>query len=218
MRKILLIEDVISRQNSFMKERSFTLEAYADILDNAIGEKYQDIASALKKNDFDFDAYAMIIAHKSAFESDVGVMIERLKAYCKERDTPLVFFSGGTQNYYNNTHNEYLELETKYFYSNNLKLFLESYKEGKENILMLTYGEKWVANTVLNILEKINLYLNENSGEKILYDKFKSKTEVDKLKNIDYSFYYIDKKWAKRDEIIKLRDDILRYIQTKASY
>lgn len=220
MKKILLIEDVISRQKGFMYERDFTLEDYSEVLENTIGEKYQDIAIALKNNDFDFDKYSMIMAHKSAFENDVGIIIDRLKAYCKKETKALVFFSGGTQNYYDNTHNDYLELETKYFYSDNLKLFLDTYKEDKANILMLSYGEKWIVNTVLNILEKVNLFLNTNSDKDILYDEFKNFTEVDKLQNIDYDFYdmEIDDGWINdKNEIIKLRDSILEYIQNKAT-
>jgi len=216
MKKILLIEDVITRQNSFMNERNFTLEEYEDILENAIGEKYQKIALALKENSFDFNKYSMVMAHKSAFENDVGVIIDRLKAYCKKENKALVFFSGGTQNYYDNTYNDYLELETKYFYSDNFKLFLKAYKEGNSNILMLSYGEKWIVNSVLNILEKINLFLDRNDDEDFVYDTFKNFTEVDKLKNIEYLFYAmeIEDGWVYRKEIIKLRDDILNYIKS----
>lgn len=220
MKKILLIEDVVTRQNSFMDERGFTLEEYADILENTIGEKYQRVAIALKDNSFDFDKYSMIMAHKSAFENDVGIIVDRLKVYCKKENKALVFFSGGTQNYYDNTYNDYLELETKYFYSDNLKLFLEAYKENNANILMLSYGEKWIANSLLNILEKINLFLNTNDDKDILYDEFKNFTEVDKLKNIDYDFYdmVIDDGWIDdKKEIVKQRDDILTYIKNLAN-
>ncbi|CAA6802562.1 MAG: Unknown protein [uncultured Sulfurovum sp.] len=220
MKKILLIEDVITRQNSFMNERDFTLNAYEDILENAIGKKYQEIALALKDNSFNFDKYSIIMAHKSAFENDVGVIIDRLKAYCKKENKALVLFSGGTQNYYDNTYNDYLELETKYFYSDNLKLFLDAHKEDNANILMLSYGEKWIVNAVLNILEKVNLFLNTNDDEDILYDEFKNFTEVDKLKNIDYDFYdmVIDDGWIDdKKEIVKQRDDILTYIKNLAN-
>lgn len=216
MKKILLIEDVITRQNSFMNERTFTLEEYEDILENSIGETYQKIALVLKDNSFDFDKYSMVMAHKSAFENDVGVIVDRLKSYCKKENKALVFFSGGTQNYYDNTYNDYLELETKYFYSDNLKLFLDAYKENNANILMLSYGEKWKVNSVLNILEKINLFLDRNDDEDFVYDTFKNFTEVDKLKNIEYVFYAmeIEDGWVYRKEIIKLRDDILNYIKS----
>lgn len=216
MKKILLIEDVISRQNSFMNEREFTLKEYADILENSISEKYEKIALALKENSFDFDQYSIIMAHKSAFENDVGLIIEKLKAYCKKENKALVFFSGGVQNYYDNSYNDYLELETKYFYSDNLKLFLDAYKENNANILMLSYGKKWIANSVLNILEKINLFLEGNNDEDLVYDLFKNFTEVDKLKNIEYLFYTmkIEDGWVYRTEIIKLRDDILMYVKS----
>ncbi|HFU74900.1 MAG TPA: hypothetical protein ENK66_01505 [Arcobacter sp.] len=216
MKKILLIEDVISRQKSFMDEREFSLEEYADILENSISEKYEKIALALKENSFDFDQYSMIMAHKSAFENDVGLIIEKLKAYCKKENKALVFFSGGVQNYYDNSYNDYLELETKYFYSDNLKLFLDAYKEKNANILMLSYGKKWIANSVLNILEKINLFLEGNNDEDVVYDLFKNFTEVDKLKNIEKLFYTmkIEDGWVYRTEIIKLRDDILMYVKS----
>jgi len=215
MKKILLIEDVINRQKGFMDERDFTLEEYDSVLENAIGEKYQEIAFALKDNSFNFDKYSIIMAHKSAFENHVGVIVDRLKSYCKKENKALVFFSGGTQNYYDNTYNDYLELETKYFYSDNLKLFLEAYKENNANILMLSYGEKWIVNSVLNILENINLFLDRNDDEDFVYDTFKNFTEVDKLKNIEYLFYEmeIEDGWVYRKEIIKLRDNILTHIK-----
>ena len=229
MKKILLIEDVLKRQKDFMDERDFTLEEYADILENSIGEKYQNIAFSLKNNSFDFDKYSInseqqitfsykysiIMAHQTAFEKDVGVIVDRLKAYCKKENKALVFFSGDPQNYYDNTYNDYLELETKYFYSDNLKLFLDAYKENNANILMLSYGEKWTANSMLNILEKINLFLDKNNNEDFVYDTFKNSTEVDKLRNIEYLFYAmkIEDGWVYRKEIIKLRDNILTHIK-----
>ena len=126
MKKILLIEDRKERQQLFINETDIDLNKYKDILDNAIDEKYDEIFYKLKANTFDFENYSTIISHKSAFDKDNSAMIEKLKDYCKTRKKTLVFFSGGIdENYYNRSEYELILINSKTFYSQNIKLFLE---------------------------------------------------------------------------------------------
>ena len=215
MKKILLIEDVLSRQRSFMKERNFTLDSYSDILDNAIKEEYEKVYLSLKEDTFDFDKYSIIMAHQSAFSGDVGVIVDTLKSYCKKYKKTLIFFRGEGFNYYDNSNYEYLELNTKDFYSDNLKFFLDEYRKNTHNILMLSYGQKWIVNTLLNILEKTNLFLDKNSDDDIVYDTFENFTELNKIENINDKLYKltVDDGWVYREEIVKFRDTLLAYIK-----
>ncbi len=215
MKKILLIEDVPSRQEDFMSEMDFSLLDYDDILENAIGDRYADIEASLKNDDIDFSKYGMLMAHESAFGTNVKSSLEKLKGYCEETETPLVLFSGGASNYYNNSKNEYMELNTKDFYSPNLKVFFDAYREGSHNILMLAYGEKWILNTLLNVLERTNNFLDKNSEDDIVYSEYENFTKIDMLDGLNHSFYDlpIEDGWVYRKDLIALKDSILEYIQ-----
>ncbi len=215
MKKILLIEDVTERQKEFMYGNFFTLDDYSDILENAINDKYKEIASNLRNNRIAFEDYSMIMVHKSAFENEAGITINKIEQYCEQNKTPLVLFSGSLGNYYNNAKYDYLELNSKDFYSQNLKLFLDEYAKGRGNILMLSYGSNWILNTLLNILEKTNIFLRKNKDSDIVYSEFENFTKINKLTNIDNPFYEIavEDGWTSLKEIKKKRDSILKYIQ-----
>ncbi len=215
MRKILLIEDVATRQKNFMKEQDFKLEEYTGVLDNTIGDNYVKIEKSVKDENFDFSEYAVIMVHGSAFGKDRVHSLETLKQYCEKTEIPFVLFSGGDSNYYNNTKYEYLELNSKDFYSHNLKVFLDAYKQNEHNILMLSYGEKWMLNTLLSVLENTNIYLQENSQEDILYEDYQIFTKIVTLGQIqqDIIDFSIEDDWVCRKNIISLRDSILKYIE-----
>ncbi len=215
MKKILLIEDVTERQKEFMHDQDFTLDAYSEILENAIDDKYKKISLNLNINTATLENYSVIMVHKSAFEHESGITINKIEQHCKQNKTPLVLFSGSLGNYYNNAQYDYLELNSKDFYSQNLKLFLDEYRKSNENILMLSYGSSWVLNTLLNILEKTNIFLRKNKDSDIVYSEFENFSKINKLRNINHPFYEIevDNGWTSPKEIKKKRDSILKYIQ-----
>ena len=127
MKKILLIEDRKERQQLFMDATNIDLNEYSNILDNAVDKKYDDIFCKLTDGSFDFENYSIIISHKSAFDKDNSVILEKLKRYCETHKKPLVFFSGGIdENYYNKSEYELVLINSKTFYSQNIKLFLEA--------------------------------------------------------------------------------------------
>lgn len=209
MKKILLIEDRTPRQKLFSDETKIILEQYIDILENCIDYKYQEIADSLNNDDNILNQYDIIISHKSAFKEQNSKIISKLQNHCKINNKPLVLFSGGiTVNYYNNEENEYLELNSKIFYSQNLKLFLEDIKNEHLNILMLCYGERWKINIALNILEATNILIEQNLDDE---DEIDFDVDLELLTNINYQFYKINSEHL--SEVIKFRDSIEEYIK-----
>ena len=224
MKKILLIEDRQGRQQLFMNHTNIDLNDYSDILDNRIGQSYDEVYEYLKNYKFHFDDYSMVIVHKSAFNGDTQKIIYNIENECKGRAIPLVLFSGGiTANYYEEEKNfKKLELNSKDFYSQNLKMFLENYKKnGKTELLMLSYGEKWKLDIVLNCMEKINIFIETHKNEEdILYDEFVTYTDFHLLESlkIKYSKPTIENGWIYLSELKKIALDIKLYIKESIIY
>ncbi len=174
MKKILLIEDRVERQENFSEDTGIKLSGYSEFLDN---QTEIDLSN--------LNGYSTIIVHRSAFGDRKDNVLDHLKSYCTDTKTNLVFFSGGiTSTYYSKTKYEFLLLNSKSFYSSNLKLFLEFVKdEGYPNLLLLGYGRNWKINLMLNTLEKINLFISNNIKEEMVeFELFKTYT---KIENID---------------------------------
>lgn len=204
MKKILLIEDRDKRQQLFMESSGIVFDDYSDVLENVILESYEDIAEQLIRESFDFSRYDYVISHKSAYGKDNAVAIIILQDYCKHAHKPLVFFSGGISvNYYDNCEYELLELNSKIFYSKNLKIFLDALRKDSENILMLCYGEHWIENTVANVLEKTNLFIFDIEHYQVSPSEFKCDKDLAKIL---YKFYEIQE--ASLSEIIKFRQSL----------
>jgi len=211
MKKILLIEDRADRQELFLKNTQIDLTEYGDILDNTVEKQ---------NNSFDFEEYSTIIIHKSAFDSQKMYDIEKV---CKENKIVLILFSGGNILNYYNVENGFkkLELNSKDFYSNNLKLFLDNYKR-KEEIepLILSYGEKWKLNILLKLLENINIFIANSKSEDIIYDEFVDKTSfnlIEKFK-IDYPKPKIEDGWVYLKEIEDIALSLEKYVNEEILY
>ena len=221
MKKILLIEDRQQRQNLFINRTEIQLNSYDDILDNFIGEKYDNLYKDIKNNQFCFNDYALIMVHKSAFNVDNQDIHFQIRDYCKNNNTPLVLFSGGATNYYNKEELELMEVNSEDFYSNNLQLFLDNFRETKEiELLMLSYGSNWKLNLILNSLEKINYFIANNQEEDILYDEFINKTDFHLLEKIDFTYYQptVEDGWVYLDDIKKIAETIRKYIEEYVTY
>jgi len=215
MKKILLLEDRTPRQNSFMQETQINLSDYSDILDNMINADYEVCYQAIKEKKFDFTPYDVIISHKSAFGEDYPLIENEFKKYCKAHSKTLVLFSGGIDsNYYLKEDFEQIELNSKTFYSQHLKLFLESFRKNINMPLILSYGEKWRINILLNVLENINYILESNNGC-MLYKRFLSSSNIETLEALNINLYQVNLEGKKitKDEIAKVRDDILNHIE-----
>jgi len=211
MKKIVLVEDRTKRQELFMEATKIDLDAYSDILDNIIEDDYRDFRDTILKDETKLDKYDMIISHKSAYEDNNSQVLATIEKHCKNSCKPLVYFSGGISvNLYKHNGFDKLILNSKTFYSQNLKLFLEAAKVDKENILMLSYGSNWKLNIVLNNLENINLFLERYKlGQKDIDDFDKSR--VQELKQIDFSFHSDELDTI--DKIKRFRDALLNFIE-----
>ena len=177
--RIILIDDNTPRQIGFTKETGIDIDDYKDIIDNYTADKYEKLLESFKNDDYSIlNKYDIIITHRSAFDNINSKVLDKLKAICKEQNKKLVFFYGGiSDRFYLETPFEFLLLSSKVFYSKNLKLFLES--ESK-NILILAYGKQWKLNKMIEILEKITLFMEKN--------KNKDKISINRLKNdIDFA-------------------------------
>ncbi len=218
--KILLIEDKAQRQQLFMKDLGIELldPKYNDILDNAVDQRYLEIYEQLKKDLLIYDNYSIIIAHKSAFDENNEAIIAKLK----KESRILILFSGGIDaNYYvKNDTNEVLELNSKIFYSNNLKKFLEDFKNKKiPNILSLCYGDKWKLNIALNIVEEINYLLNETNDNIVDCDDLIDSSAKEILDEVDIELYdKINNDDTSRDDLTGVRNKILSYVDKRLMY
>jgi len=214
MKKILLIEDNTFRQNIACNKISLDISKYADIVENAIEEKYQIFLQQVEKSEFISDDYMAIMAHKSAFGNKNQQMLSYIESICKKNDMPLVLFSGGmsVSHYTKGDEIEKLLLNTKIFYSNNLRLFLEHFREKNEiELMVLNYGKSWRLNILLNVLEKINFFIAKESAEDVICEEFTNKTGSHLLEKV-----------TDTNEIEKLKsqngwitlEDIKKYAQT----
>jgi hypothetical protein len=209
MKKILLIEDRVKRQQLFIEETQIDINSYIDILDNITNEEYY---KKILEDKVDLYKYDIIIAHKS-LGSDIKV-IDKLKAHCKDTNTSLILFSGGISvNYYNDENFIVMEINSKTFYSKNLELFLKSVRNNNDNILMIPYGKNWKLNIILNVLESLNRFIEENkNSEDILFDELKAKTNIDNILSIIDENPEVENGWIYLNEIKNLRDYIYTYI------
>ncbi|MBD3842280.1 MAG: hypothetical protein IE909_10415 [Campylobacterales bacterium] len=186
MKKIMLIDDRTERQEKFCKETGINLDEYSDILDNFTANDYEKLLEDFKSNDFSIiEKYEVIITHRSAF-GDLNYLVNsKFKELCKQKNKSIVFFSGGISSIsIKNSPFEHLLLNSKKFYSNNLKLFLELSKNNKPNLLVLAFGENWKINLLLNSLEKINVYIGKNYfAENITYEEFEDEVHMDLIRD-----------------------------------
>ena len=223
MKKILLIEDRLTRQNDYLRANNISLDEYTDILENAIADKYEDLYEAFKNCKFNLNDYLLIMVHKGAFNGENSEISHQLTEYCKEHNIPLVRFSGGANNYYQKEDSlELMELNSKDFYSQNIQLFLEYFRENKEiELLILSYGKNWKLNVILNSLEKINKFIIENeNNEDIVYESFINATDFNLVEKIDFKYYHaeVEDGWVYLEELKKMTQSIEDYIREIITY
>lgn len=222
MKKILLIEDRVARQKKFLLTSNFSLEDYADIIDNCIGEKYEEIYLELKNNKYsNFSHYSLVIVHKGAFNGENSEIHNFIEEQCHQNNIPLVLFSGGSNNYYLKKEHEFMEINSKDFYSENLQFFLENFrKTTKIELLMLSYGRDWKINILLNCLEKINLFIENKKSDDILYDSFINTTNFNLVIEMKIKYYqaHIEDGWVYLSEIKKISKSIREYIRQVIIY
>ena len=224
MKKILLIEDKVARQHDFLNKINLDLSTYSDVLENKIGKEYKDFHEKMKRRSFNFSDYALVVSHKSAFSVDTQDVIFNITKECKEKNIPMVLFSGGIgcSSYRKDEDEEILELDSKDFYSENLKLFLKNYQDtARIELLILNFGDRWKLNVILNVIEKINLFINDdNVRSHIIYNKFINKTDFHLLEEFEFDHIPIvdDEDIVELVELKKLALSIEKYIKESVLY
>lgn len=217
MKKVLLLEDKIERDSLQQANINF--------------DKFENFKAVLGKNDCDaflndfehLDIFEVIIVHASIGCSDKNSVIQEIKKYCSDKNKILVTFSGGGDigSFINNT----LEITAKSLYTN-LHIFLSHYPDPSSHILMLAYGEKWSINIFLNILEKLNIFIENNKDDLIEdYDDFEDDFDLIRLKSIiGYEEY--ESKISKNknsnqtiglSQIAMIRDNLANLIQDQVN-
>jgi hypothetical protein len=166
MMKIAIIEDRIAR-----------LEQYTDFdLKNSksvtiiTGIEFDKLIDSLKSNDLrKLDQYECIASHRSAMSNEVR---DTLKEYCRKNKKPLIFFSGGiTSSVLKDAEFPFLHINSKEFYSENLKLFIVACEEHNTvNLLLLQFGKKWKLSLLLNLRNNIAVSLNKQELKTKLQD------------------------------------------------
>lgn len=218
MKKILLIDDRKERQTKFTNETGIELGLYANILDNITGDEYYEYVRILSQDTFELE-HDVIIVHRSAFgEVDINIL-DRLKKYCQENNKKLIFFSGGiSSTFYLEKPFEFLLVNSKIFYSNNLKIFLDDVLLGDLNIVKIGYGNQWKLNLMLNILEQINKFINLTSNfnhdDMARYSKFVDTTQINLMDEyLMYNEPKLKNGGVKKMDLIDFSMDITRKIK-----
>lgn len=175
MKKILLLEDKIQRDS--LKQANIDFNKFTNI-EVMLGEN----ACNVLLNSFKYlDNFDVIIVHAGIQCDEKQNILIEIKKYCSKKNTTLVTFSGGADVSF--FKDDTLEVTAKSLYTN-LPVFLSSYPDSS-HILMLAYGEKWSINILLNIVEKLNIFIEENRDDLIEdYDEFEDDFDLIKLKNI----------------------------------
>lgn len=217
MKKVLLIDDRANRQIDLLKKADIDISFFYEVLDNKIKDEYNLFLKNMEDDSSFLSNYEVIIAHQSIFQCDEKKdLFAKIKNNCKKYGCSLVLFSGGNENSYTNEEYEELTVSSINLYSKNLVLFLNEFRNGNKNVLILSYGKKWKLNIILNILEKITYFIDEHyNDEDIDFDEFKNFTNYELLVNLNVSFYKIkiEDNWTYIQEIIEFRNDILEHIR-----
>ncbi len=212
---ILLLENKDNRQTNLDINFSNNEGCIDNILgDNDCNKKLNEFLD----NSGNFDKYDTIIIHSSIYtDAQRSNLFDKLSKYCQNKN--LIKFSGSDESVVSIENHNTLTLGPKRLYQN-LQFFLEHYYNNP-NILMLAYGIQWELNIFLNSLEKINLFLENNSKKPLNKSIFSSKTGLTKIKDINEEFYtylfeHIESNNIDIDQIKRLKNKIVDHIKEKS--
>jgi len=155
--KIAIVEDRAKRLQQF---QSFDIWNEPSIV-VITGQSFQDLVDNLEANNLTvLYNYDVVAVHRSAMSEKIR---DAIKNYCAKTRKPLVFFSGGiTSSYYKETGFSFLLMNSKEFYSDHLKIFIDHVNEsGKPNLLMLQFGANWKISMLLSLRNRIAVSLSK---------------------------------------------------------
>lgn len=216
MKKILLIDDRSKRQIEFKKQTNIDVNNI-DVLDNFTENKYQEILTSFENNDFlILNNYDVIITHRSAFNNKIW---DKLQEICQKDGKKLVFFSGGISdvNYKKDCNFEFLLINAKLFYSQNLIKFIKKYQNNIIEIRILAYGDNWEYDFILELIDKITNFMGKNSEkESTRYQNFKDETNLSNAQDlITLPQVELKNGFIKLDELKKIAENIKNQLLKK---
>lgn len=182
MKKVILLENKDERQ----KGHIFDVSKY-EFFDNVLGDNdCNNMLDKFLQNNSIFDDYDTIIIHESIYDDQKRInLFEVLKNYCSNKN--LIMFSGNNTQF--SLENESLLRISPSSLYNNIEVFLNAYEKNGSNILMLALGEKWQFNILLNTLEQLNIFIQNNEKESINKSIFSSKSGLLKIKEVNEEIY-----------------------------
>lgn len=211
-KEILLLENKIDREN--INQDKLKKLAESSVLEIVFGDNNcNDLLNKFMDDSEQFNQYSTIIIHASIYTIEKREkLFDRLKV---QKEKNIVIFSGEGSTISLNT-NSFI-LPAKVLYSHNLEIFV---REPNRNILMLGYGKNWKINILLNILEKLNLFIDKNILEKYNFDNFEDEIKLLDLKNIMDDDSYDDfinqdpyKDDINKNKIQQIQQKIYKYIE-----
>ena len=161
MKKVILIEDRISRQEVFIQNSSIDLNSFDNLKNISGGTEFLELRKSLDEgNALLFNDFDVIIIHRSAIDhKSRGILVE----FCRKNKKGLVLFSGGISSTIYSEIDGFplLSLNSKDLYSNNLSMFLNQAKANEINLLILAFGIKWELNLILNLNVNLCKLIND---------------------------------------------------------
>lgn len=185
MKKILILEDRIIRQESFLDDSNLSKDffsKYNNLVDNLQDSTFEKFKEKLAiEDEYDFlNLYSCVIVHRSAFSKEI---VNKIYAFCSKNKINLVYFSGGisSTNLQGNDKFSFLTINSKQFYSSNLTMFLDEFKQyGRNNLGLLAFGEQYELNILLTFSYKLSFFnALELLKEECVIDEFVQAYDVD---------------------------------------
>ncbi len=204
-RKIILLDNKNERQEKIYKVDFSKL----DNVENISGdEDCNTLLANFVNNDYDFNDYDFIIIHKNIYYKDIYSEAKRESMFSKlkqDNEGKLIYFTGENNTKLDNN----IPTVTSTNMYKNLQIFNDNFTEGKEDILMLQYGQRWEIDILLNVLEQINLFI-ENG------DDYREKVKLSELEKLPLNKIIIDVKDNFNIEKAKnIREIILKNIRER---
>jgi len=157
--KIAIVEDRIGRMEQFIE---FDIKKCKEIT-IITGSDFDNLINSLKAKNTDIlEQYDCFASHRSALTNEIR---DTIKEYCKDKKKPLIFFSGGiTSSVFKDIDFPFLHINSKDFYSSNLKLFIDNSKTNTcVNLLILQFGKRWKLSLLLDLRNKIAVAQNKQA-------------------------------------------------------
>jgi hypothetical protein len=155
--KIAIIEDRLRRLEQF---NGLDLRSHKSVK-IITGVDFDNFIVEIGKGNMKIlDDFACISSHRSALSNSIR---DTIKDYCKLKNKPLIFFSGGvTSSVYDDRDFPFLHINAKDFYSSNLTMFLDDLvRSQRTNLLMFQFGRRWKLSMLLSLRNRISVYLNK---------------------------------------------------------